>query len=124
AIRASFISLHAVSASRNSRDLHRAADSLHKITLEIMRVRIFAAVLAAALYAQTAPQTQTSSILDYIKQTWGVLTRSNKDLAKAAVDPKFHPEPDGRWPVYVPQNGDVRSIEQQLQRDMSAAALK
>ena len=89
-----------------------------------MLVRIFAAVVAAGLYAQTAPQTQTSSVLDYIKQTWGVLTRSNKDLAKAAVDPKFHPEPDGRWPVYIPQNGDVHSIEQQLQRDMSADALK
>jgi alpha,alpha-trehalase len=89
-----------------------------------MRVRIFAAVLAAALYAQTAPQTQTSSILEYIKQTWTVLTRSNKDLAKAAVDPKFHPEPDGRWPVYVPQNGNIRSMEDELRSDMPAAAFQ
>ncbi len=84
-----------------------------------------AALLAATLYAQTAaPQTQTPSILEYIKQTWTVLTRSNKNLATAAVDPKFHPGPDGRWPVYIPQNGDVRSVERELQSEIPPAAFK
>jgi alpha,alpha-trehalase len=81
--------------------------------------------LAAALYAQTAaPRTQTASILEYIKQTWTVLTRSNKDLAKAAVDPKFHPGPDGRWPVYVSRSDDLQSIEESLRREMPAAEFK
>src|SRR5215469_4921319 len=29
------------------------------------------------------------------------LTRSHKDLATAATDPKFHPLARGRWPVWV-----------------------
>lgn len=83
-----------------------------------------AAVFSAALYAQAAPQTRTSSILEYIKQTWAVLTRSNKDLAKAAVDPKFRPEADGRWPVYVPRSDDLQLVEEGLRREMPAAGFK
>ncbi len=82
------------------------------------------AVLCARLYAQAAPHTQTPSILEYVKQTWTVLTRSNKDLAKAAVDPKFQPAPDGRWPIYVPHNADLQLTEESLRREMPAAGFK
>lgn len=75
--------------------------------------------VAAALFAQTPP-----SILGYIKQTWTVLTRSNKDLAKAAVDPKFHPGPDGRWPVYISRTEDEQLVEESLRREMPAAGFK
>ena len=50
---------------------------------------------------------QPPPILDYIKQTWRVLTRSNQDLASAAPDPKFRPAADGRWPVYVSRSADL-----------------
>ncbi|MBV9302052.1 MAG: trehalase [Acidobacteriaceae bacterium] len=78
---------------------------------------------AAVLCAQNqSPQAAPSqSILDYIKQTWGVLTRSNRDLAKAAVDPKFQPLPDGRWPVYIPHTDDVRAVENALHQEMQAS---
>jgi alpha,alpha-trehalase len=76
--------------------------------------------VAVALFAQT----QRPSILEYIQQTWAVLTRSNKDLAKAAVDPKFHPGPDGRWPVYISRTEDAQLVEESLRREMPAAGFK
>src|SRR5450759_4147714 len=79
-----------------------------------------AAIAIAIVAAQTASQTQTASIQDYIKRTWSVLTRSNRDLAKAAVDPKFQPAADGRWPVYVARSEKVQRIEEGLRREMAA----
>ena len=76
-------------------------------------------VIAIAAIAQ-AP----ASIQEYIKKTWTVLTRSNRDLAKAAVDPKFQPESDGRWPVYVARTENIQRIRQQLRREMTAADFK
>ncbi len=73
-----------------------------------------------AFAAQTVPQKQPEPIQEYIRKMWAVLTRSNRNLAIAAVDPKFKPLPNGRWPVYVPANGDARSIEGELRRDMAA----
>jgi alpha,alpha-trehalase len=71
-----------------------------------------------------SPPAQTTNILEYIKQTWTTLTRSNKNLATAAVDPKFKPEPDGRWPVYVPRSDDLQLIEEGLRREIPAARFK
>ena len=77
------------------------------------------------LYAQaSAARATNTSILDYIQQTWTVLTRSNKNLATAAIDPKFHAEPDGRWPIYLPQNADRQLIEEGLRREMPAVGFK
>jgi alpha,alpha-trehalase len=67
---------------------------------------------------------QTPSILTYIQQTWSTLTRSNENLAKAAVDPKFHAEPDGRWPVYISRSEDAQLVEEGLRRQMPAAGFK
>ncbi len=83
------------------------------------------ALAGAALYAQKpSPHTNSTDILAYIKQTWTTLTRSNKDLPKAAVDPKFHPGPDGRWPVFVPRSENVVKISAALEREIPAAAFK
>lgn len=80
---------------------------------------------AMAIGAQNpSPPAQTSDILAYIKQTWTTLTRSNKNLATAAVDPKFKPEPDGRWPVYIPRSDDRQLIEEGLRREVPAAGFK
>ncbi len=79
-----------------------------------------------ATFALAAQQTQQAPepILSYIKHTWAVLTRSNHTLASAAVDPKFHAEPDGRWPVYVSQTANLAGIQQQLRQDLSPADLR
>ncbi|MBV8071210.1 MAG: trehalase [Acidobacteriaceae bacterium] len=80
-----------------------------------------AALVAVAVVAQNpSPPAQTSDILLYIQQTWKVLTRSNRDLPKAAVDPKFHPGPDGKWPVYIPRTEDVHAIERELSAEIPA----
>jgi alpha,alpha-trehalase len=86
---------------------------------------LLACILLAALsLAQPAPKRQTENILDYIRRTWAVLTRSNRDLAAAAVDPKFHPEPSGRWPVYIARTENLRRIERQLRKVMPAGDIK
>ncbi len=71
---------------------------------------------AVAVYAALA------DIHTYIADTWSVLTRSDRDLAKAAVDPKFPPPPGGRWPLYIPQKDDSVRLRQQLQKEMGQAA--
>lgn len=87
----------------------------------MVKFRIIAALILVA--SQLSAQTQTD-ILTYIKQTWGVLTRSNSNLAKAVPDPKFQPEADGRWPVYVPRTAKTEEIEDALRREMPADGFK
>jgi alpha,alpha-trehalase len=73
--------------------------------------------------AQAAPKND-EPILDYIKRTWTVLTRSNRTLATSAVDPKFHPEPGGRWPVYISAEEDRRKVEAELRDEIDAGHLR
>ena len=78
-------------------------------------------LLAAGLApAQPAPRPKSPEILDYIRETWNVLTRSNHDLATAAVDPKFYPDANGRWPVFVSRSEDLAGIAQKLRKEMPA----
>jgi len=94
------------------------------------QVRTFAglasAALAVALLGQAVrkPEPQPGPILEYINQTWLVLTRSNKNLATAAIDPKFKPGADGRWPVYIPESGDPQLVEEMLRKEVPSARLK
>jgi hypothetical protein len=46
------------------------------------------------------------------------LTRSHKDLATAAIDPKFHPLASGRWPVWVRPHEDITRVERDLRGAM------
>ena len=76
-------------------------------------------VLALLLALPAAAQTQPKPVLDYIRDTWSVLTRSHKQLAIAAVDPKFQPGPDGKWIVYIPADENVARISKQLTSEMA-----
>jgi alpha,alpha-trehalase len=60
-------------------------------------------------------------ILDYIRQTWHILSRSNQNLAAAAIDPKSPALPDGRRPVYISSDEDLSGIERELRRVMPPA---
>ena len=82
-----------------------------------LRIALVAAA-AIALLAQPAP------ILEYIRATWDVLTRSHRNLASAAIDPKFHPAPDGRWIVYVPRSENVSAIQAALRQEVPEAGLR
>lgn len=85
-----------------------------------------AGVLCFVIFSVPArlEQAAREPILVYIKQTWAVLTRSNRMLAAAVVDPKFHPGPDGRWPVYVSRNADSLRIQQQLRQELRPSDLE
>jgi alpha,alpha-trehalase len=88
----------------------------------ILIALLFLAIPPAAstrLSADRATTQQLEAIQNYIKQSWHTLTRSNAQLASAAVDPKFHPQGDQRWPVYIPRTENLKRIEQTLRAQMS-----
>lgn len=87
-----------------------------------MTRRLFPFVALALLTAQEP--VKRPPILTYIKQTWTTLTRSDKDLAKAVVDPKFKPGADGKWPLYISRTEDAQLVEEGLRRDMPEAGFK
>jgi alpha,alpha-trehalase len=55
----------------------------------------------------------------YIANTWDVLTRSHRELAQAAIDPKSPPLADGRWPVYISRRESLSKVREQLMREMA-----
>ncbi len=63
-------------------------------------------------------------ILEYIRETWSVLTRSNANLAAAAADPKTHTVREHRSLVYVPGDEDISAIEQHLRGQMQPKDLQ
>lgn len=98
-----------------------------------LRLAAVCAFAAWRLSAQAAPAAApvtvpsaapSTDILTYIKQTWGALTRSNANLAKAVPDPKFRAEADGRWPLYIPRSEDLQLVEEGLRRAMPADGFK
>ena len=79
--------------------------------------RAAVAIMAAAL----AAWTQNPPITVYIMQGWTSLTRSNKNLSAAAMDPKFRVASSGRWPVYVARTDNVERVEREVRPQMPAA---
>lgn len=83
------------------------------------------ALLLASARAQEAGAENSGSRLraveSYISSSWHTLTRSNKNLAEAAVDPKVPLGPGERSPVYVPAEADLEQVEGSLRRQMSAS---
>ena len=74
-----------------------------------------------SIAGETASQTQLRSLQSYIRQTWTTLTRSNRQLAIAAPDPKFPAPAGGRWPVYVSAAENVQAIQTRLREEMPLA---
>ena len=72
-----------------------------------------ALLIAATLASRPASQAQLQTIQVYIRQTWLTLTRTNKQLATAAVDPKFPAPAGARWPVYISRQENPRSVPHQ-----------
>ncbi len=61
------------------------------------------------------------SVRTYIKKTWKTLYRSHKHLLEAARDPKLNHLPNQPWIVYISPQEDLSSIEQTLQKTLSAS---
>ncbi|HKY29930.1 MAG TPA: trehalase family glycosidase, partial [Pyrinomonadaceae bacterium] len=100
------------------RRLHRSKENLFFLILLLLLTSFsFASTQSVA---DKASADQLQAIQKYIKQSWHTLTRSSAELAKAAPDPKFKPMADGRWPVYISRNENIKQIEQRLRSQMSA----
>jgi alpha,alpha-trehalase len=94
-----------------------------------------AVVLVVGLAALGAGQSALPSaghiaeVRKYIKSGWSTLSRSNRDLPAAAIDPKLPREPGARWPVYVSRREDrervAREVRQVLgEKEFSTIELK
>jgi alpha,alpha-trehalase len=80
-----------------------------------------AAVGAAAPSADVLAPERLAPVLDYIKKSWGTLTRSNAGLAVAARDPKMPRPPAGPFPVYLSRKEDRARVEAALAAVLPAA---
>jgi alpha,alpha-trehalase len=69
-----------------------------------------------------ATEAQLLAVRRYIKQSWHTLTRSKRQLAEAAVDPKFPPLAGNRWPVYVARTENFEAVEKSLRAELPADA--
>ncbi|HEV7502053.1 MAG TPA: trehalase family glycosidase, partial [Vicinamibacteria bacterium] len=96
----------------------------------LRRAVLFSLSIAAAAGAAPAPApapptdalspARVAAVRAYIKNGWTTLSRSTRDLAKAAPDPKF-PRPAGQpWPVYLPPEEDRARVEAELKKTMTA----
>lgn len=74
------------------------------------------AVITPALY----PSMPVESILDYIQDTWDVLTRTPRNMATAAVDPKFEMPETHHWAVYISRDEDLAHVQRQLREEMAS----
>jgi len=79
---------------------------------------ILTVVLSGALLAQAPvqppPLAHVDEVRRYIKQTWTTLTRSPRDLARAAPDPKLHRDADATWPVYIAADENRDEIQKRV----------
>src|SRR5690349_19202801 len=72
---------------------------------------VLAAALAAAQDTPPLAPARVAAVRAYIKSGWTTLSRSTRDLAKAAPDPKFRRAAGQRWPVYLPPSEDRPRVE-------------
>jgi alpha,alpha-trehalase len=85
------------------------------------------APLAPAAPGPAAGETQLPSparlaaVRDYIKKSWTTLSRSLRDLPKAARDPKLHLEEGKPSPVYFSTRQSQAEIEAELKSQLSPA---
>ena len=99
-----------------------------------LRRAVFASLfITAAAAAAPAPSpappadalspARVAAVRAYIKNGWTTLSRSTRDLAKAAPDPKFARAAGQPWPVYLPPEEDRARVEAELKKTMTAEDL-
>jgi alpha,alpha-trehalase len=80
----------------------------------------FAIVLSGGLRAQESAR-HDAELRDYIYRAWDDLTRSNRDIVRAAADPKLGLTPGSPWPVYVSRHEDNGRVARELTAELGAA---
>jgi alpha,alpha-trehalase len=93
----------------------------HFLFLMTILLLVSSPLASSESVADKASAEELGAIQKYIKQSWHTLTRSSAQLAKAAPDPKFKVPADGRWPVYVSRQENIKRIEESLRAQMPAA---
>jgi alpha,alpha-trehalase len=68
--------------------------------------------------------SRLAAVREYITRTWSLLTRSVRDLPRAAPDPKMHRAADAVWPVYIAADENREAIERSLHSVLSDADLR
>ena len=76
------------------------------------------------VWANLPAASRIQAVRQYIKKTWTVLTRSARDLPRAAPDPKVRRAPGEAWPVYVAADEDRAAIERTLRGVLTAGDLQ
>jgi alpha,alpha-trehalase len=79
---------------------------------------------AQAGQASSPSAPQIAAVRGYIKQTWHTLTRSARDLPRAAPDPKIRRAQGEPAPVYLAADESRAATEQKLRGLLSAEDLK
>jgi alpha,alpha-trehalase len=74
--------------------------------------------------ATLPPANQLQAVRQYIKRTWPVLTRSARDLPRAAPDPKMRLAPGDASPVYIAPDENLAAIVQTLRTVLPPADLQ
>jgi alpha,alpha-trehalase len=86
-----------------------------RLATPILALALWSAVAAQApAPAPAGPLTHVDAVRRYIKQTWATLTRSPRDLARAAPDPKMHRDADATWPVYIAADENRDAIQRRV----------
>jgi alpha,alpha-trehalase len=83
-----------------------------------------ATLAGGAQQARLPSATQIADVRAYIRQTWHTLTRSTRDLPKAAPDPKIRRGPGEPSPVYLAADESRAATEQRLRDVLSADDLQ
>src|SRR6185436_11504460 len=112
-----------------ARSYHCASLARDGRTHPLMRTKSNAALALLGLALVDAPEARAQELPSrerlqdvrrYIKQAWTTLTRSVRDLPRAAPDPKLKAH-RGAWPVYVSAREDVKRVEAELARQLDAS---
>jgi alpha,alpha-trehalase len=90
-----------------------------------LALTLFSAGSAVRAQPASFPSAQQiTTVRQYIKQGWHTLTRSVRDLPRAAPDPKIHRAPGERAPVYLAADESREATERMLRGVLSAADLE
>jgi alpha,alpha-trehalase len=86
---------------------------------------ILAGAHGIAVQQTSAPSAQRiAAVRQYIAQSWHTLTRSARDLPRAAPDPKIRRAPGEPAPVYLARDESRAATEQKLRAILSAEDLQ
>jgi len=99
------------------------AKSCRLYTASIAGLALLALTSTAAQQPIPSPP-QIRAVHQYIKRTWTTLTRSIRDLPRAAPDPKMHAARDQHWPVYVASDENRANIEWHIRSVLSASDMR